>query len=251
MRWKYLFVHLTTIVEKYVKDRCVQYNIDHSHNLDHSRQVACLGLTIANHDYSLTKRQYEILYLSCMLHDMIDSKYVPREQSIMDLTKFLQTDCGLTMLTIEPILEIITSMSYSRIVKPDGLVEYPLWLEYDDYHCKDIFHITREADLLTSYDIKRMAHYKCEKLGFLTPQDIYHDILDTAQKRMRKLLEKKLFVSPSAKKLATMFHDEMEDQLSNLKIDDICGLLQKEPEDYMSFQTRVIGCLNNKQNKKY
>lgn len=145
------------------------------------------------------------------------------------------------MLTHDAVMEIITSMSYSQIVKPDGTVHYPYWLSTDKNDWKDVFHIARESDLLTSYDIKRMIHYKCEKLQFIYSNDIFQDVLDTVDRRMSKMIEKKLFISPTAKKIADKWHHELcYEIIPNFTQDDIYPIINQPPESIKHFQQRIL-----------
>ena len=237
MRWISTFLHLVPIVEKFVHDKSLYYHIDGSHNLHHSLQVKELGLFIAGRDYRLKEWQKEIVYLSCMLHDMCDLKYTTRPQSIMDISNFL---IPITERNIhDGVMDIITTMSYSQTVKPDGCVEYPRWLRYKQ-DLVDVFHITRESDLLTSYDLKRMIHYKHEHLGMLYSCDIYDDIVDTVDKRMSKLLQRNLFVSPTAIKIAQLWQDELCEQLIPiLTNDDIYPIFNQPFEPLDMFKDRV------------
>jgi hypothetical protein len=243
MKWQTLFLSLMPIVEKFVEEKSRYYNIDVSHNLHHSLQVKELGFVIAEHDYHLDTRQKEILYLSCMLHDMCDAKYIPRTQGILDVSNFIRNGCGVSMLTHDAVMEIITSMSYSQIVKPDGRVEYPLWLSVEGHDWAEVFHITRQADLLTSYDLKRMIHYKQEKLGFCYSCDIYQDVVRTVEARMGKLLEKGLLVSPSAIKIARQWHQELYASVETLTEDDVYPIFYKPPEPLEQFRQRIAGIL--------
>lgn len=223
------FLYLIPIVEKFVSQKSNLYHIDYSHNLYHSQMVKGLGFFIADRDYRLTKNQREVLYLSCMLHDMCDPKYTPVAQAILDVSNFLEKECGVSATVHDGVMNIITSMSYHQVVRPDGRVEYPQWL-WKEKNYKDVYHITREADLLTSYDIKRMVHYKHEKTCLLYTLDIYNDILETAENRMCKLIERNLFVSPSAKKIATLWHHELCHQIiPKLSPDDIYPIFNQPP----------------------
>lgn len=228
------FLYLIPIVENFVRQKSNLYHIDYSHNLHHSHMVRGLGFLIADNDYHLTKNQREVLYLSSMLHDMCDPKYTPRTQSILDVSNFLKQDCGVSAMTHDGVMNIITSMSYSQVVKPDGSVNYPPWL-LKEKNYKDVYHITREADLLSSYDLKRMIHYKREKMCLLYSSDIYKDILETVGTRISKLVERDLFVSPTAKNIASLLHHELCNEIiPNLSQDDIYPIFIQPPASVRS-----------------
>ena len=243
MKWQTFFISLIPLVEKFVEEKSHNYNIDMSHNLYHSLRVNELGFVIAARDYHLNSRQKEILYLSCMLHDMCDTKYIPRIQGILDVSNFMRNQCGVSMLTHDAVMEIITSMSYSQIVKPDGKVEYPLWLSTHKYGWEKVFHIARQADLLSSYDLKRMIHYKQEKLGFYYSCDIYQDVVETVDERMSTLLKKGLFLSPTAIKIAQQWHQELCTDVAILTEDDVYPIFYKPLEPLEQFRQRILDIL--------
>ena len=237
-----LFLSLVPMVERFVREKSQYYRIDASHNLYHSHQVKELGFVLATRDHYLNKREQEILYLACMLHDMCDSKYTPRVQAILDVSNFLKM-CHVSMLTHDAVMQIITSMGYSQIVKSDGTVEYPLWLSTDRHGWAKVFHIVRQADLLTSYDLKRMIHYSREKLGLLYSCDIYQDVVWTTGSRMSRLLERGLFGSPTARQIARQWHHELCQDVDTLAVDDIYPLFYRPLEPLPHFRQRVLDVL--------
>ena len=233
------FLHLVPIVENFIRKKTIEYHIDYSHNIHHSWRVKELGFLIAHNDYHLTKKQEEVLYLSCMLHDMCDPKYTPMVQTILDISRFLKEECAVPMMTHDGVMNIITSMSYRKIVQPDGKIQFPCWL-HRERNFQNVYHITREADLLSSYDLKRMIHYKREKLGMLYSSDIYKDVLETIDQRMSRLLERKLFHSPTAQKIAKEWHHELcHEILPTFTQDDVYPLFNQELETMEMFKQRI------------
>ena len=243
MKWRTLFLSLVPLVENFVQNKSQYYHIDPSHDLHHSLQVKELGCLIAKRDHHLSSRQQEILYLSCMLHDMCDAKYTPRVQAILDISNFLTKKCFVSMLTHDAVMEIISSMSYSQIVRPNGKVVYPTWLLTDQNGWGEVFHIVRQADLLTSYDLKRMIHYKCQKMGLVYSCDIYQDIQETVKSRMSKLLEKKLFLSPTAITIARKWHQDLCDNVNVLTEDEIYPIFYEPLESMEHFDQRIFNAL--------
>lgn len=232
------YLHLVPLVEQFILNKSFHYQIDVSHNLHHSHQVKELGFLIARQDYHLNYKQQETLYLSCMLHDMCDAKYVPRVQGILDVSNFLKKYCEMDVH--DGVMNIITSMSYNQIVSNTGHVVYPKWL-CQEKNFQDVFHISRQADLLTSYDLKRMIHYKHDRLGMFYSIDIYHDIVQTIDERMSKLIERKLFISPTAKRLAHRLHHELCNVVvPSLTCDDIYPILNEPVEPISVFASRMM-----------
>ena len=128
-----------------------QFNIDESHALKHSMEVYAYTKKIVNAELAATPhlaKQQDIIYLAAILHDMCDKKYTAELDGVVILRRKLTNVVDETSLDI--IFKIITTMSYST-VKQRG---YPDLGEY-----QLAYHIVREADLLSAYDIDRCIMY--------------------------------------------------------------------------------------------
>lgn len=132
-----------------------KYNIDESHGLSHAFNI----WLHANHIYESEIIQHpelvkyeNIIYISAILHDMCDKKYMDVELGLNIIEQFLLDidTIELTHCEIKAICDIINTMSYSK-VKVDG---YPDLGEY-----QLAYHIVREADLLCAYDFDRCMIY--------------------------------------------------------------------------------------------
>lgn len=245
MKWLPLFFYFLQ-VQDFLLSTCRRYNIDYSHNMHHSYQVLELAHCIAKRDYSLSENQKTVLDLSCLLHDMCDHKYTIAYQSSLDISKFLIKDLCMPHHIHDGVMNIIMTMSYNKIVQPDNRVVYPMWLE-TERHYRDVFHITREADLLTSYDLKRMVHYKHERLGLKDFQTICDDIHDTVNHRMRLLLDPlHLFVSPTAKKIARVWEKELLDSMVDLDAQRVEQVWHDIPPTLPEFRQKIDHTLSDK-----
>lgn len=240
MKWTLFFTSLVPVVERFVREKSHVYHIDYSHNIHHSWRVVELASFIANREYHWNNAQQEVLYLSSMLHDMCDPKYTPWAQSVLDVSNFLQKQCYTSMMVHDGVMNIITSMSYSQVVQPNGSLRFPPWL-LKEKNFKEVYHTVREADLLTSYDLKRMVHYKHDKLGLLYSTDIYQDIVHTTNSRMCRLLDKKdMFISLTAKRVAKEWHKELCDEVMPfLTPDDIYPILHQPIETMDQFRQKL------------
>jgi HD superfamily phosphodiesterase len=134
-----------------------KYNIDESHGLAHSMNV----LHFAHHIYTdevekipYIKEQEKIIYVSSILHDMCDKKYISEEIGINEIAAFLEETNTITPVEITVIKKIIQTMSYSTVKK----YGFPQLNEY-----QPAYHIVREADLLTAYDFDRCMIYDINK----------------------------------------------------------------------------------------
>ena len=128
-----------------------KYNIDESHGLRHSMDV--LRFTNEIYESQLPANpwlqdQERVIYVSAIIHDMCDKKYMNEKEGLQQIQEFLQDK--LQDDEIASVKKIISTMSYSK-VKKDGFPK----LENLDL----AYHIVREADLLTAYDFERCMVY--------------------------------------------------------------------------------------------
>jgi HD superfamily phosphodiesterase len=148
-----------------------KYNIDESHGLSHSMNV----LHFAHNIYEVEKKNYPILesqskiiYVSSIIHDMCDKKYLDEYTGLNEINDFLEDKLTPTELDITK--QIINTMSYSK-VKKQG---FP---ELHDYQMA--YHVVREADLLAAYDFDRCMLYNIHvqtKSTINNPTPIIQDI---------------------------------------------------------------------------
>lgn len=174
-----------------------KYNIDESHSLKHSMDV----FHYANKIYisELPKnvflfQQRDIIYVSSIIHDMCDKKYMNEEKGLYEMNEYLKEIMPSDKLSV--VNKIVSTMSYSKVRSsgfPD-LVEYQL-----------AYNIVREADLLTAYDVDRciiyqMMHENCS----------YHDSLQKAIElfdcRILKYIQDDLFTTNYSKQQASILH---------------------------------------------
>lgn len=130
-----------------------KYDIDESHGLSHSMNVLHFAHNIYNDEVEKLpdiKYQEKVIYVSAILHDMCDKKYMNQESGISEISNFLGETTKITSSEIKAINNIISTMSYST-VKKNG---FPDLCEY-----QPAYHIVREADLLSAYDFDRCMIY--------------------------------------------------------------------------------------------
>jgi len=145
-------LNLINLGFKYVMETSQIYKIDESHALKHSLEVYGLAKKIVENELinniNLIE-QKKIIYMSDIGHDMCDKKYMNEKEGIEKYKNYLLP--YMEIKEIEIIGKIIETMSYSK-VKVNG---YPNLNEY-----QLAYHIVREADLLSAYDIDRCIMYK-------------------------------------------------------------------------------------------
>ena len=134
-----------------------KYEIDESHGLSHSLNVLHYSRKIYESEvknYPILKNQENLIYVSAVLHDMCDKKYMDERDGLNEIEKFLHCNNLLSPVEINVSKQIMSTMSYSK-VKKDG---------FPDMGCyQKAYHIVREADLLTAYDFDRCIIYQMNK----------------------------------------------------------------------------------------
>jgi hypothetical protein len=131
-----------------------KYNIDDSHGISHSMNILNFAYNIYE-DEKYKKpdvQKFEkVIYISAILHDMCDKKYVNEQEGINEINKFLDKE-QVNTEEIQMINNIISTLSYST-VKKNG---FP---KMENEQLLHAYHIVRESDLLTSYDFDRCLIY--------------------------------------------------------------------------------------------
>lgn len=186
----------------------LEYNIDESHALKHSMDVYYYSNRIYMSELSknkLLKKHKKIIYVSAILHDMCDKKYMNEEIGLQRIKDFMKDKLDQNELDI--VIQIISTMSYST-VKKNG---YPNLGEY-----QLAYNIVREADLLASYDFDRCICYRMFKNN-----DSYSSAFENADNlfitRVLKYIDDNLFETECAKKIAKKMHNEEIKKIKILK----------------------------------
>jgi HD superfamily phosphodiesterase len=163
-----------------------KFNIDESHGIGHSMDVLHFAHNIYEsevHTNPFLKKHENIIYVSAIIHDMCDKKYMNQDDGIFEIEKFLQKK--LPVNEIDAVKQIISTMSYSY-VKKNG---FPILGEY-----QHAYHIVREADLLTAYDFDRCMAYKLHLNGG-DIDDAFEDSLDLFNHRVLQHNKDNLFLT--------------------------------------------------------
>lgn len=191
-------------VVDFINDTCIRFNIDNSHGLDHAIKTLLWSLKIGK-DINLSYHESLIIQYSCLLHDMCDKKYMDEKYGVdrirMFLTEKLKVDPGV----VERVIFIITTMSYSKVIK-NGYPDFR-----GDKIVETCYHIVRNSDLLESYDPERCIgyHVRCggtRKDGIVRMFEIFED-------RVLRLLDKGYINLEPAKEYALDLHIKALDEL--------------------------------------
>jgi hypothetical protein len=193
---------------RYVVETSEVYKIDESHALKHSMEV--YGWTKKIYKSEITQNSFldeqkEIIYMAAIGHDMCDKKYMNEKEGIQKYQNYLSEQMRANDL--EVMGNIIGTMSYSK-VKVNG---YPNLEEF-----QLAYHIVREADLLSAYDIDRCVIY-----GMYVEKLEYDAALKRAitlfESRILKYRSDELFITQYSKKESSKLHIKAEQELDFLK----------------------------------
>ena len=137
----------------------VKHKIDDSHGLKHSMEVLHFAKNIYDSEVMKSTclrepEQERVIYISAVVHDMCDKKYMDESTGIAEIRDFLQGTRLVENHEIDAVEKIISTMSYSTVKKRG----FPDLGKY-----QHAYHIVREADLLSAYDFDRCMVYGMEK----------------------------------------------------------------------------------------
>ena len=176
-----------------------KYNIDESHGISHAMDILHFSTDIYKNEKiknPLLENHERIIYISAILHDMCDKKYMNEKEGIESIEEFLKEKIPRNEIDITK--KIISTMSYSTVKKygfPD-LQEYQL-----------AYHIVREADLLCAYSIDRAIIYNIHKTnGNLTTA--FDDTEKIFNNRIFKHFDDNLFVTDYSKDIALVLQTQ-------------------------------------------
>ena len=182
---------------KYVIETSQMYKIDESHALKHSMEVYGFSKKIYNDEIirnPYLEDQKAIIYTAAIGHDMCDKKYMDEKEGIIRYQNYLSN--FMVSSDLEIMGEIIGKMSYSK-VKVNG---YP---DLGQYQLS--YHIVREADLLSAYDIDRCIMYKMYRSN-TDYSECLQEALDLFENRIFTLRSDNLFITDYSKKESLKLH---------------------------------------------
>lgn len=192
---------------KYVVETSKMYNIDESHALKHSMEVYGLAKKIYHSEViknPILEQQKEIIYMAAIGHDMCDKKYMDEKEGIQKYQKYLSEYMSTSDLEIMG--KIIGTMSYSK-VKVNG---YPDLGEY-----QLAYHIVREADLLSAYDIDRCIIYTIYRDN-CSYTDALKEALELFDNRVFRMRQDRLFKTAYSKKESLKLHKKAKNDVEIL-----------------------------------
>jgi HD superfamily phosphodiesterase len=201
-------INLVNLGFNYVIETSFNYKIDESHALKHSMEVFGLAKKIYENEViknPYLEKQKEIIFMAAIGHDMCDKKYMDEKEGILKYKNYLQNH--MNMCDIEIIGDIIERMSYSKV----KVLGYP---ELGNYQLA--YHIVREADLLSAYDIDRCIIYTMyrDNCSYSVALEI---ALKLFENRVLKMRKDKLFTTFYGKKESFKLHKKAKKDFDSLK----------------------------------
>jgi HD superfamily phosphodiesterase len=188
------------------------YNIDESHALKHSIEVFNYANKIYDSEIEknvLLVPQKEIIQVSAILHDMCDKKYMDEKIGVQNINNYMKDLMDPEDLHI--VSDIMSTMSYSKVKKngyPD-LGKYQL-----------AYHIVREADLLSGYDVDRCLIYQMmhEKYNYV---DSLRFVVELFENRILKYRDDSLFITEYSKNKSMILQLQAKAEIDNIKLNNI------------------------------
>jgi len=228
----------------FVHEWSIFFNVDESHNVQHSKEALFWFLEIMKlQDKSTDPFDSTTLLIAMhgiILHDVLDKKYMKDHVQLQSYSILLE-DHLRSVLTEEEdvtmLMQVMDSISYSKTVTTEG-VQFPEWIP-ETGKWWDIYHWVRESDLLASYNLSRMIHFRFREIPFDQRHDadiwsvVVNDVLALYHKRIATLVEKGLFLHPEALEIAKHLH-----YVSSLKIQQLSPSIIV-PESEWTFFTIV------------
>ena len=199
---------LLTKLFNYVLLVTSKYKSDDSHSISHSMNVLNYASNIFESEitfFPMLKKYENIIYISAILHDMCDKKYMNQDEGIHDIECFLKDK--IIEHDINIIKIIMSTMSYST-VKKNGYPELGPYMK--------AYHIVREADLLTAYDFDRCMIYHLQN----NDQDMniaFNNATELFNNRVFKHNDDNLFITDYSKKESLILHSNAIGRINTWK----------------------------------
>lgn len=193
---------------QYVIKTSKTFNIDESHALKHSMEVFHHANKIYQHEivkHPYLESQKDIIFASSITHDMCDKKYMSESVGVELLKNHMKDYLKENELSV--MCDIVSTMSYSK-VKKDGFPDLGIH--------QMAYHIVREADLLSAYDIDRCIIYSmmCENLPYKGALERTIKLFDSRVFQYRK---DKLFVTNYSKNASLLLHRKATNDIEHIK----------------------------------
>jgi len=192
----------------YVLLTSAKYSIDESHSVKHSMEVLHFANNIMQSEVPKSPwllNQERVVYVSAIVHDMCDKKYMNEKQGIRNIEEYLKED--LSPCEMNAVKLIISTMSYST-VKKNGFPELGPYAA--------AYHAVRESDLLAAYDFDRCLIYDLYSKNS-NLEGAFKHADDLFESRVLKHNEDGLFTTDYAKRESLILHSQALQRIQSWK----------------------------------
>jgi HD superfamily phosphodiesterase len=192
----------------YVAKITNMYKLDESHALKHSMDVFHIANKIYDSEIEYNpflENQKDVIFVSAIVHDTCDKKYMNEKNGVGLIKNYLADYMSATNL--DTVCNIVSTMSYSKV----QICGYPDLGEY-----QLAYHIVREADLLSAYDIDRCIIYGMYKEN-LSYVDALKRAIELFQTRILKYREQELFITNYSKRESFFLHNNALETINVLR----------------------------------
>lgn len=189
----FMYQHYICKSLELIKQHGIKYKIDESHNEIHSKEVLYYGAELIK-DEKLSEMEKKILILGCLFHDVVDKKYLDPNDNPQELLKDMLLEMEQDEEIVKDTTLFINNLSYSKTVVLDEYYE-PYFVEPEFLHNhthRRVYHYIRNADLLSSYNLRRAFLYHYYKYPYLPFEEIVKDVITLYYNRMKKLRRNKI-----------------------------------------------------------
>ena len=206
----------------FVEGCCSKYNIDESHGLKHSIGTVQWAFKLMDDYHDISDTECSIIIYAAALHDMCDSKYRSVEEGSNEICEWLLSN-GVSLSVATAVIEIITSMSYSKLklankmqlISGDDLI-YP-----DHGKWQRAYHIVRHADLLEAYKVVRCYLYSKRRCPLFTEEQIWAEVRAIFNERVFKYVSHRWIFLPTALKVVPQLVLEAQKTLDSRSLEYI------------------------------
>jgi len=158
---------------EFIQEMCQRYSIDESHGLKHAIGTMKRADDILSQLEDVSEDERKIALYAAALHDTCDHKYTDVEEASRQIREWLLKQ-GWSIMHADAVIEIITTMSYSKIKKMMGYPDHGPW--------QRAYHVARHADLLESFIVARCVLYdrqihpeRTEDAHWLRAEELFRD----------------------------------------------------------------------------
>ena len=157
----------------FISERCIAYNIDESHGLKHSQDTVGWAIQLLDAETDITEDERRMTIYCAALHDMCDRKYVDETIAVKIIRSWLTLVEKWTYEMAAVLIDIITTMSYSKLKKTKVWPNHGKW--------QRAYNIARHADLLDAFIPMRCYLYQkhiTPEISDATAWSVVHDLFE-------------------------------------------------------------------------